>query len=473
MTYFFEYAGARFPRLSDAQRTVCALVDKVVLPAAPILGGLDEAAVPSAAWRTLILCAGRRSGKSIILALHALWSSETVDRSGLAPGETAVYAVVAPTLRQARQVLDLAAGFGAERLSADECTYRGVSIRAVACGRGGGAVRGFSLVGAGCDESAFFQADDGVLNLADVHRAILPALLPGAGSILSSSPWGKVGYFYDEFDRNWEHPRTAIAVRADTLTMREGDRNIEELVRLAYAQDPASADREYGASFDSASERCFFDGALIDQALTRGKPATLPIVVAGADLAQTNDSSALVILGDGPHGAAPLAIDVFTPSPGKPLRLTEVVPAFCATAASRGCFRIFADHWALEVARELATNGIQWHAIPGGNGGKLECFTRLREVLPDLAISPPHRLLADQMRVCTSAPLPGGGIAIRSPRVKGAHGDVLSAAAAAASQLGSVRQYMSGPFNPAAIETLLAGMMGGCEHRSLFGRWFS
>jgi len=434
MTSFAQFASARVPTLTPAQAAVASLFDRVAINHQGMLGGDWFLPQDAPAWRTVQCTAGRRSGKSLLAALHALWSCERAPLEILARGESARYTIVSPTKRQSRQILDLACGMGAERITKDTARHNGVLIETVACTRGG-AGRSFSTVGATLDEAAFHVDASGLLNLGDTYRAIMHSLMPFATVFEISSPWGQSGFYFEQHEANFGHPRHAIACRAPTALMREGDANIEELIALAYSQDARAAEVEYGASFDSSDEHSWFEGETIEDALDFEHSLPITGTVCGADLAQQNDASALVMLGTGPQGVSVVSAIQRFPQKGKPLDLVNgVIPEFSRAAADAGVYEIWADSWSVQRAHGVQTHGVEWRSVPNGQDAKVMMYSKTRDFLraERLAIHPSMTDLVAQMRACTSALLPGGGTQIRSPRVQGSHGDALSALCCAA-----------------------------------------
>jgi len=237
------------------------------------LFGADVDVIPPEARAVLVAVCGGRGGKTrILIALYCLWRALTADLSTLGPGEDAVALIVAPNKRLARQGLRFVRGAllrtpvlasllvaeSADVLVIDRPDGQRVRIEVLPATRGGGAVRGQSLVAAALDECAFFQDSTKVVNDQDVFKAITPRILPGGMTVIASTPWAEAGLLYDLFDKNYEHPVDAIGVWAPTLLLLNTKRNREAVAREE-ATDPANAEREFGARFMPVGTGLFFD----------------------------------------------------------------------------------------------------------------------------------------------------------------------------------------------------------------------
>jgi phage terminase large subunit-like protein len=128
-----------------------------------------------------VVC-GRRSGKSRIASLVAVYEAAFVDhREHLAPGETAVVALIARDRSQARVLFRYVKGLLRRpmlarlvvRETASEIELSvGTSIEIMTAGQN---VRGFSMAAAICDEIAYWPSSE---LCAGPDREVLSALRP-------------------------------------------------------------------------------------------------------------------------------------------------------------------------------------------------------------------------------------------------------------------------------------------------------
>jgi hypothetical protein len=123
-----------------------------------------------------------------------------------------------------------------------------------------GAVRGYTIVAALCDEVAFWET---AVDAADPDEEVLSALrpamatVPGAMLLVASSPYARRGALWNAFRRYWGEPttpqqpdaqaRTPLVWRAATRVM--NPTVTEEYIAGEYARDPISAAAEFGAEF--------------------------------------------------------------------------------------------------------------------------------------------------------------------------------------------------------------------------------
>ena len=209
------------------------------------------------------LCCGRRSGKSFIIALIAVFLAAFRDWSQyLSPGERGMIMVIAADRKQARvihrycrallqevpalkalvdrdvaEAIDLRNGITIEILTASFRT-----------------LRGYTLVAALVDEVAFFRSDTTVNPDTEILAAIRPAMATVRGAMLlcASSPYARKGVLYQAYQRHYGKPSPALFWKAPTRTM--NPTVPQSVIDDAMEDDPASAAAEYGAEFRSDIE---------------------------------------------------------------------------------------------------------------------------------------------------------------------------------------------------------------------------
>jgi hypothetical protein len=213
-----------------------------------------ERKVPSAdghqeAW----LCCGRRSGKSFILALVAVYLAAFRDwKPYLSAGEVGTIMVIATDRRQAQVILGYIRGLleipllsrlvvsdGAESIVLDnrvEITVQTASYKSI---------RGRTVVGAFLDEAAYFRSEDSANPDTELLRALRPAMatVPGSMLLVASSPYARKGELFKAYEK-WfgKDDAKPLVWRAPSLTM-----NLAldpAIVRDALAEDEAAARAE-------------------------------------------------------------------------------------------------------------------------------------------------------------------------------------------------------------------------------------
>ena len=253
-----------------------ALFERCTGLAVPPAGGVREA------W----LIVGRRGGKSIVLAVIAVFLGCFKDWSPyLAPGERGVVLVLAADRRQAGVIFRyaralllkvpmLAAMVERETAEAIELT-NGITLEIMAANFR--SVRGHTIVAALCDEIAFWRSEELANPDTEIISAIRPATatVPNAMLLLcASSPYAKRGAMHDAYRAHFGKPGPVLIWKADTRTM--NPMVPQSVIDEVYARDPASAAAEFGAEFRSDVSG-FLDHAVVVAAVEPGRAVLPPI----------------------------------------------------------------------------------------------------------------------------------------------------------------------------------------------------
>jgi hypothetical protein len=207
------------------------------------------------------LVVGRRGGKSLMLAMIAIYLALFKDWSAnLVPGERGTVLVLAADRRQAQSIMRYARALceevpllagRVERATTEEIEFRGrVGIEvATASYR---TVRGRTLIAGLLDELAFFRSEDSANPDFEILDAIRPAMasMPGSMLLCGSSPYSRRGALWEAY-RKWFGVSGApcLVWQADTRTM--NPTITQAFVDAQYERDPASAMAEFGAQFRS------------------------------------------------------------------------------------------------------------------------------------------------------------------------------------------------------------------------------
>lgn len=422
-----------------------------------MFGGLHM--VPKSARRYVCLRLGRGSGKTTICSAFAVYVALTHDISKCGPGDVPYVITIAPdketaklSIRMAREMLRSSPQLNSLVISDTEQSIgirrpdgKMVRIEAFAASRGGSAVRGRTIMAFLMDEAEFFTSNpesgggrDFSVNDRDIFRALKPRLLKNGVGMLVSTPWPVETLMGEMFEHNWGKPRTAVSVKATTLQVRGSDPDIVTMVEDEIAKDPENARRELFCEVDGLFGGGFFDINALNGSLDqmRELPAVFnpkwPVSV-GCDLGFTRDSSAIAVVQfDGKYYRT-VFLDEMRPSPGAPLKPTEVLNKFAAIAKSYGCSGVVSDGYYREALKEaLDRNNLYIIDAPTGAQGKAESFQRTRSCLHEGIIRFPDdslgRRLIQQAKLVTSKASPGGTTTIKIPRKIGlGHGDLVSA----------------------------------------------
>ncbi len=185
-------------------------------------------------FQEVVLLAAIRGAKTFIACAAAIRMTQTVDVTGLRPGEVPRVPIVSISLNRAKTAFTyLRAAFVDGPLrsllvgqpTANSLTVRGpndwpVEIACVAGARAGGDLVGSWLAGVIFDEAPRMAGkDDGVVNLDDARSAILGRLLPGAQSLYVGSPWAPFGTVYNLVEEFAGKPSKSLIVLRGTGPM--------------------------------------------------------------------------------------------------------------------------------------------------------------------------------------------------------------------------------------------------------------
>jgi hypothetical protein len=205
------------------------------------------------------LVCGRRSGKSFVLAVVAVFLSAFRDwRPFLQQGEVGTIMVVAADRRQARVIMRYCLGLLrsvpmlAQVIESE--TRESISLRNrvvievhTASFR---STRGYALIAGLLDELAFWPGDDSAEPDYEVLNALRPgmATIPGAMLLCASSPYARRGALWDAHRKHYGKDGDSVLVwRAPTREMNPCVP--QSVIDEAIERDPASAAAEYGAEF--------------------------------------------------------------------------------------------------------------------------------------------------------------------------------------------------------------------------------
>ena len=138
------------------------------------------------------------------------------------------------------------------------------------------AVRGYTVVGAICDEISFWRNEDAANPDAEILNALRPAMatVPGAILVCISSPYARRGELWKAYREHYGQDRDVLVIQADTRTMNPTIPKI--VIDRAYAEDGAVAGAEYGAQFRTDVES-FVSREAIDAAVVPGRLELPPV----------------------------------------------------------------------------------------------------------------------------------------------------------------------------------------------------
>ncbi|MGE3872314.1 MAG: hypothetical protein AB7F74_05085 [Parvibaculaceae bacterium] len=225
------------------------------------LTGRDEA--PDAPASEIYLCIGRRGAKDVKSAALAVYLS-TIGaevygwRKRLVRGERGVVQLLAVDKDQATIAFRYIAGFFEKplfrklvtRQTADTIELRnGFAVEVITSDQR--RLRGRTVCAVIMDELAHWRSEDTATPDTDIYAAIKPAMatMPGAMLIAASTPYAKKGLFWSKYQAHYGRRGNVLVVQAPTWVMNPTLPRDGEFLRTAFADDPVSAEAEFGASF--------------------------------------------------------------------------------------------------------------------------------------------------------------------------------------------------------------------------------
>jgi hypothetical protein len=348
------------------------------------------------------LICGRRSGKSFMLALVAVYLAAFHSyRQYLAPGERGVVLVVASDRKQARVIfryvkalllgVPMLRKLVLREVSDAFDLNNSTSIEIMAASYR--SLRGYTVIAALLDELAFWPTDESANPDTEIIAAIKPAMatIPNAMLLCASSPYAQRGALFDAFKRHFgkdgglctvHKPSLAtvgkpgdglcsahkpvLVWRAPTRTM--NPTVPQSVIDAALEADPASAAAEYMAQFRTDVET-YISRDVVDAAIIQGR-YELPRIEGVRYFAFVDPSG-------GSSDSMTLAITHISFStvekPGTrvivdairerraPFSPDDVVREFAATLKAYGISRIHGDRYAGEWPRErFKVHGIEY-----------------------------------------------------------------------------------------------------------------
>jgi hypothetical protein len=420
--------------------------------------GLQE--LPGRAFFEAWIVVGRRGGKSLILALCAIFLALFKDWTPhLAPGERGTVLVLAADRKQAQSIMRYARALceevpllaaKIERVTAEEIEFQGcVGIEVGTASYR--TTRGRTLIAALLDEIAFFRSEDSSNPDYEIVAAITPSLasMPGSMVLFASSPYSKRGVLFENYDK-WFGVAGApcLVWQADTRTM--NPTIPQHVVDAAYERDPAAASAEFGALFRNDID-AFVSREVIADAIVRNRRELSP--VAGLQYCGFCDpsggSSDSMTLAVAHRGGDKVVLDCVREA-RPPFSPEGVTRDFAAVLKSYRINRVTGDRYAGEWVREqFRTHGISYElaeqpksdifrdVLPLLNSGKVELLD-----LPKLAA----QFIGLERRTSRA----GKDSIDHSP---GGHDDIANATAGALLLVGSYRPMQ---ISPAALEQIRA-----------------
>lgn len=457
--------------LSPLQRAICRLVQG--LPLGALLRhphvhdalGLDvdgmlkyEAArlAEQSTPREVMIIAGIRTFKSMLLAAIAIWAAQNVTcQASMGAGEIPRYSIVSVKKDNAKIVMghllgalrhkslqglligddemkswaewkDIIKESGEDVVGSAFLRHpsgRPIEVRVVAGSRAGGSVVSRWCAGLGLDEAPrMVGADEGVVNYEDMRGAVLGRLLDGAQVFSVGSPWQPRGPVYDVVQEWFGRPnKDRVVVRAKAYHMNPSwwtPQRCEELRR----SDPVQYQMDVEAEFADVGE------ALIPQILIAQATRAVPLVVeynkhheyaAAMDPATRSNAWTLVIADRcNVKGVDGVLRDVkrivfnqqWIGDPLAPLRPRDVLKEIAEILGDYELDMAYTDQWAAEALQDIAqTFGLtlvleEWNAKEN-----MDAYLSFRTAMEEGCVElPPDSQVAKDIRLIRKVAQPRG-----------------------------------------------------------------
>jgi hypothetical protein len=348
---------------------------------------------PGEMIETLLVVAGRRSGKTKAMSLLSVFLSTLCSwQDNLSLGERGLALFLAPTERQAgvarryaEAIVDhvpLLQGLVENRTANALALRRSIDLETQPASWRFS--RGFTSVSVALDECAFlYTADDAANSDTELLIALKPSLsTTGGPMLLTSSPSNMEGVVY----RLWKRHHGAqgdprcLVVQADSRTLNPCLR--QDVVDRAYEEDAVAAEAEFGGQFRQPVT-AYLDRAVVEKAVDRGVTGRtrLPGVTyrAHIDVAGgTGSDSFCVAIGHKMHDAGrdicvvdalfearpPFDPDIITKQAAQLLLQWGVSDATGDAYAAAWPITAFAKHGVRFHTAALTTSELYLHTLP-------------------------------------------------------------------------------------------------------------
>lgn len=318
--------------------------------------------VPRRGFKEAWLPTGRRAGKSRIAALVAVYLACFKDhRRVLAAGERGTVMLLAADRRQARTLFRYVEGMLEtvpmlsqmiqQRNKESVDLANGVTIEIhTASFR---AVRGYTVIGAICDEIAFWRNEDSANPDKEIVNGLRPGMstVPDSLLVCISSPYARRGMLWETYKRYYGEESESILVwQADTRSM--NPTVPERIIEEAYEQDDVAASAEYGAEFRRDIEG-FVSRESVEACVITGRQRVPPrkniCYEAFCDPSGGSADSMTLGIAHEERGTSVLDLVLERRPPFSP---EDVVEEFCSMLALYGIYEVSGDRYGGEWPRE-------------------------------------------------------------------------------------------------------------------------
>jgi hypothetical protein len=390
--------------------------------------------------REVWIVGGRRLGKDSAVSLIAGHSAASFNPRGiLRPGERAVVICTAPDRETAKIIKNYISAFFetipalkkmVTRITDDVVELSNlVDIQVMTSNWR--VVRGRPVLAAILDECAMMDSSDSATPDIELYNALMPgmATIPQAQMFGISSPYAKKGLLYKKYtDHFGSDSDDVLVIQAashilnPTLDTRDRDRQMIE--------DPARARAEWYAEFRSDLV-AFIDPATVDACVVKGRFEISPTpdftYTAAVDPSGGSSDSMTLAIAHAESDRGILDLVREWPSPFSPQQVVSEIVDICRRYRLAS---VIGDRYAGEWAREpFRIQRVEYQLadqtrseayltlLPAINSGKIELLD--------------HRRMISQLCALERRTARSGRDSVDHPATKGAHDDLINAAALA------------------------------------------
>lgn len=224
--------------------------------------GLDS--IPKQRFRESFVICGRRSGKSFISSIIAIYLAAFKNWGEiLSVGERGYIFIIANDKNQARIIKNyvsgiLNSGSSFRSMILKDKTWEVdlnncVTIAVKTCSFR--TLRGYAVLAAICEELAFWRSEDSANPDREILTALRPALSQFEDSMLLgiSTPYSKRGVLFEAFSKHYAKSEGPLIWRSPTATM--NPTISKKLIQQAFEEDPQAALSEYDATWRTDIEQ--------------------------------------------------------------------------------------------------------------------------------------------------------------------------------------------------------------------------
>lgn len=398
----------------------------------------------------MLLTAAIWSGKSQWAAGRVFWASQTVDLTGIGPGDDiriplvstekdtagAVFKHLAETV-QARPTLraKLLGKVYDDSLTLQHPSGKPIEVKVTALSRYASTLVGRRLAEVVFDEGPRMVGEhDGVRNLTEALRAVRGRILPGGMITIPGSPWAPFGPVYDLVQEHFGKPSSDVCVvrgcGPDMNPVRWTPERVEEMRRT----DPRAYRTDVLGEFADSEDAMF--SSLEVEAATRKEPLVLPpkagqFYVAAMDPATRGNAWTLMVIGctgedeSGKPRYTVVLAKQWQGSKSAPLRPTAVLQEIADTLKPYGCDTIYTDQHQVDTLTDIgASLGLYLNEHAFNRENRFEMAERVRILISEKRLELPPDPQVRRDLVATVRKVTQNGVTLELPNTgDGRHAD--------------------------------------------------